>query len=275
MSDAPKGLLSTRGLSLAFGGVIAADAIDFDLMPGERLAVVGQNGAGKTTFINICTGYLKADAGHVFFDGKDVTGQTPRAITRLGVGRSFQLPQVFTEHTVRECLLIAASAVHRHTSAPTLAALAAPRGGWSALGAARRRTGWWKPLSQAIDSRPVDATLELLQLGSRANDLAGTLPEGQRKLLDVAMALVLEPKLMIMDEPTSGVSSDEKHGLMAVVMKALDERKVTSIFVEHDIDIVRRYATRLAAWIAGKVAADGKPDEVLRDPLVVKNVIGE
>jgi branched-chain amino acid transport system ATP-binding protein len=272
MSDAPKGLLGTRGLSLRFGGVVAADAIDFDLEPGERLAVVGQNGAGKTTFINICTGYLEADAGRVFFDGKDVTGQTPRAITRLGVGRSFQLPQVFTEHTVRECLLIAASAVHRHISAPTLAA---PRRDWSALGLARRRTGWWTPLSQAIDPRPVDATLELLQLGSRANDLAGTLPEGQRKLLDVAMALVLEPKLMIMDEPTSGVSSDEKHGLMAVVMKALDERKVTSIFVEHDIDIVRRYATRLAAWIAGRIAADGKPDEVLRDPLVIKNVIGE
>ena len=89
------------------------------------------------------------------------------------------------------------------------------------------------------------------------------------------MALVLRPKLMIMDEPTSGVSTDEKHGLMAVLMKALDERKVTSIFVEHDIDIVRRYATRLAAWIAGKIAADGVPEEVLRDPLVVKNVIGE
>jgi branched-chain amino acid transport system ATP-binding protein len=121
----------------------------------------------------------------------------------------------------------------------------------------------------------VDATLELLQLHPRAHDLAGQLPEGQRKLLDVAMALVLRPKLMIMDEPTSGVSTDEKHGLMAVLMKALDERRITSIFVEHDIDIVRRYATRLAAWIAGKVAADGVPEEVLRDPVVIKNVIGE
>jgi branched-chain amino acid transport system ATP-binding protein len=250
MSGAPKGLLSTRGLSLAFGGVVAADAIDFDLAPGERLAVVGQNGAGKTTFINICTGYLKADAGQVFFDGADVTGQSPRAITRLGVGRSFQLPQVFGEHTVRESLLIAASAVQRHA-------------------------GWWRPLASAVNADEVDATIELLQLRDRANDLAGALPEGQRKLLDVAMALVLRPKLMIMDEPTSGVSTDEKHGLMAVLMKALDERQVTSIFVEHDIDIVRRYATRLAAWIAGRIAADGAPDEVLRDPLVIKNVIGE
>jgi branched-chain amino acid transport system ATP-binding protein len=247
---APPGLLSTRGLSLRFGGVVAADAIDFDLMPGERLAVVGQNGAGKTTFINICTGYIQPTSGQVYFDGAEVTGQSPRAITRRGLGRSFQLPQLFTEHTVRECLLLAASAVNK-------------------------KAGIWRPLAQAVNADEVDATLELLQLQKRANDLSGSLPEGQRKLLDVAMALVLRPKLMIMDEPTSGVSSDEKHALMEVLMKALDDRKVTSIFVEHDIDIVRRYATRLAAWIAGKVAADGKPDEVLRDPVVIKNVIGE
>ena len=250
MSAAPKGLLSTCGLSLSFGAVVAAEAIDFDLMPGERLAVVGQNGAGKTTFLNICTGYLKPTSGQVFFNGTEVTGHSPRSIARRGVGRSFQLPQVFTEHTVRECLMLAASAV-------------------------KQRHGLWLPLDKAVDAAEVDATLELLQLGPRANDLAGALPEGQRKLLDVAMALVLRPKLMIMDEPTSGVSSDEKHGLMEVVMRALDERQVTSIFVEHDIDIVRRYATRLAAWIAGKIAADGTPDEVLRDPVVIKNVIGE
>ena len=243
-------LLSTKGLSLSFGGVVAADAIDFELHPGERLAVVGQNGAGKTTFINIVTGYLKPTSGHVYFAGQEITGHSPRDITLRGVGRSFQLPQVFGEHTVRECLLIAASSVQRHA-------------------------GLWRPLAAAVNADEVDATIELLQLQERANDLAGALPEGQRKLLDVAMALVLRPKLMIMDEPTSGVSTDEKHGLMAVLMKALDERKVTSIFVEHDIDIVRRYATRLAAWIAGKIAADGAPEEVLRDPLVVKNVIGE
>ena len=245
----PTGLLSTRGLSLKFGGVVAADAIDFDLMPGERLAVVGQNGAGKTTFINICTGFLKADSGQVFFDGIDVTGRNPRQITRLGVGRSFQLPQLFTEHTVRDCLMIAASAVRSHG-------------------------GFWLPLESAVNLDEIDATLDLLQLRSRAHDLAGALPEGQRKLLDVAMALVLHPKLMIMDEPTSGVSTDEKHGLMAVLMRALDERRITSIFVEHDIDIVRRYATRLAAWVAGRIAADGAPEEVLRDPVVIKNVIG-
>jgi branched-chain amino acid transport system ATP-binding protein len=212
--------------------------------------VVGQNGAGKTTFINICTGYLRPTSGKVFFDGQEITGDSPRSIARRGVGRSFQLPQLFTSHTVRQCLLLASSAV-------------------------QSQRGWWRPLEEAVDVAEVDATLDLLRLSARAHDPAGQLPEGQRKLLDVAMALVLRPKLLIMDEPTSGVSSDEKHGLMEVLMTALDERRVTSIFVEHDIDIVRRYATRLAAWIAGKVAADGPPEQVLRDPVVIKNVIGE
>ena len=244
-------LLSTTGLSLSFGGVVAADAIDFELHPGERLAVVGQNGAGKTTFINICTGYLKPSSGHVYFAGVEITGHSPRDITLRGVGRSFQLPQVFGEHTVRECLLIAASVK------------------------SRKRGGFLLPLDEAVDADEVDATLELLQLGPRAHDLAGALPEGQRKLLDVAMALMGKPQLLIMDEPTSGVSTDEKHALMQVLMRALDERKVTSIFVEHDIDIVRAHATRLAAWIAGKIAADGPPEQVLADPAVVRNVIGE
>jgi branched-chain amino acid transport system ATP-binding protein len=144
-----------------------------------------------------------------------------------------------------------------------------------AASAVQPRRGWWQPLEQAVNADEVDATLALLQLNSRSHDRAGELPEGQRKLLDVAMALILNPRLMIMDEPTSGVSSDEKHELMAVVMRALDAKQVTSIFVEHDIDIVRRYATRLAAWIAGKIAADGPPEQVLADPLVIKNVIGE
>lgn len=243
-------ILSTRGLSLSFGGVVAADAIDFDLYPGERLAVVGQNGAGKTTFINICTGYLKPSSGTVYLEGSDITGRSPREITRRGVGRSFQLPQIFDEHTVRQCLLIAASA--------------RTEGG-----------GFMRPLERISGAADVDATLELLQLAARANDLAHSLPEGQRKLLDIAMALVLNPRLLIMDEPTSGVSTEEKHALMEVLMRALDERQVTAIFVEHDIDIVRTHATRLAAWIAGKIAADGPPDQVLADPLVIKNVIGE
>ena len=243
-------LLLAKDVNLAFGGVIAADHINFELNEGERLAVIGQNGAGKTTFINICTGYLKPTSGQILFNGTDITGKTPRSIVRLGLGRSFQLPQLFVEHTVQECLEIAA---------------AARNGNLSLL----------KSLSASVDRHEIIETMELVGLRDKANEISGALPEGHKKLLDVAMALMLRPKLIIMDEPTSGVSSEDKHDLMALVMQALEERKVTSWFVEHDVDIVSKYATRVAAWISGKIAADGTPDEVLKNLQVRKEVLGD
>ncbi len=242
-------LVRTEGLRLAFGGVIAADGIDFSLDEGERLAVIGANGAGKTTFINICTGFIKPDAGTIWFDGHDVTSRSPRQIVRLGLARSFQLPQLFLDHSVRQCLeLAAAGRAHK--------------------------LGWFTPLSAAVDAGDVDHALELVGLRDRAGEPASSLPEGLRKLLDVAMALMLRPKLLIMDEPTSGVASEDKLELMETVMKALDERKVTSWFVEHDVDIVTRYATRVAAWIAGRIAADGAPGDVMQDERVRREVLG-
>ena len=243
-------LVRTEKLSLRFGGVVAADNIDFELAEGERLAVIGANGAGKTTFINIVTGFIRPNSGKIFFDGHEITNRLPRQIVRLGIGRSFQLPQLFLEHTVRQCLELAAVG----------------RG---------HKLSFLSPLADSVDRREVDHTLDLVGMRERAGDLASELPEGHRKLLDVAMALMLQPKLMIMDEPTSSVASEEKHGLMATVMKALEERKVTSWFVEHDVDIVTQYATRVAAWIAGKIAADGRPDAVLNDPEVKRQVLGE
>ncbi len=244
-----KPLIKTTDLYLAFGGVVAADNINFELHEGERLAVIGQNGAGKTTFINICTGYLTPSKGKVYFDGKDVTAMAPRKIVRLGMGRSFQLPQLFTEHTVRQCVQIAAARRNKELS-------------------------WFRSLESTIDAREVDATLDLVGLLPDADEACIELPEGKRKLLDVAMALALQPKLLIMDEPTSGVASEDKFGLMETVMHALDERRVTSWFVEHDVDIVSRYATRVAAWIAGKVAADGSPEDVLNNPQIRSEVLG-
>lgn len=243
-------LLQTKDLQLAFGAVVVADHIDFSLAEGERLAVIGQNGAGKTTFINICTGLIHPHAGSVHFEGHDVTALSPRAIALRGMVRSFQLPQLFTEHTVRDCVRIAA---------------AGKRGG----------LGCWTPLEAAVPADAVEHVLEMVGLAARGDELSGSLPEGQRKLLDIAMALVLKPRLLILDEPTSGVSTDEKHGLMKTIMAALDAEKVTAIFVEHDVDIVSQYATRVAAWIAGRIAADGTPQQVLADPEVRKNVIGE
>ena len=242
-------LLQTRGLTLAFGGVVAAAGIDFDLKAGERLAVIGANGAGKTTFINMVTGYIKPTAGTVTFAGTDITRMHPRQIVHLGIGRSFQLPQLFLDHTVRESVELAVASRMRKFSIFT-------------------------SLSQSVPAGEIDHVLEVVGMKARADDLCSSLPEGHRKLLDIAMALVLRPKLLIMDEPTSGVAADEKHPLMATIMNALEEQKVTAMFVEHDVDIVEKYATRVAAWISGRIAADGPPDVVMNNEEVRAVVLG-
>jgi branched-chain amino acid transport system ATP-binding protein len=242
-------LVRTENLCLSFGGIVVADNINFSLNEGERLAVIGANGAGKTTFINIVTGFLRARSGRIFFAGNDITKLPPRSIVHLGLGRSFQLPQLFLDHTVRQCLELAA--VGR-------------------IGALSLLT----PLADAVDQSEIEQTLEVTGLALRGDEMASALGEGERKLLDVAMALVLRPKLLIMDEPTSGVASEEKHGIMETVMNALAERKVTSWFVEHDVDVVTRHATRVAAWIAGRIAADGTPEEVFANPQIRTEVLG-
>jgi branched-chain amino acid transport system ATP-binding protein len=242
-------LLQTRGLSISFGGVVAADEINFELRQGERLAVIGANGAGKTTFINMVTGYIKPTAGQINFDGKDITGLSPRKIVEHGVGRTFQLPQLFLEQTVKESLELAVAA----------------RSGQMRM---------FKPLAECVESTEIEAMLEMVGLSARANDLCSSLPEGHRKLLDIAMALALRPKLIIMDEPTSGVASNEKHPLMATIMRALDEQNVTAMFVEHDVDIVKEYATRVTAWISGRITADGLPSDVLSNEEVRTVILG-
>lgn len=191
-------LLQVRGLTLSFGAVVVASGYDFDLKADERLAVIGANGAGKTTFINMVTGYIKPTSGTIAFDGNDITKLNPRRIVRLGVGRSFQLPQLFLEHTVRESIELAVAAQEGRLSV-------------------------FRRLRDSVSREEIDHTLEVVGLSARANDVSGSLPEGHRKLLNIAMALVLRPKLLIMDEPTSGVAADEKHPLMATIMKALSE----------------------------------------------------
>lgn len=243
-------LLQTKDLKLSFGAIVVADNINFELNEGERLAVIGQNGAGKTTFINICTGLIRPQSGTVWFDGQNITGMAPRRIARRGMARSFQLPQLFLEHSVRDCVRIAA----------------AGKAG---------KLGLWNPLAASVPANDVEHVLELVGMRERGEEPCESLPEGHRKLLDIAMALVLHPRLLILDEPTSGVSTDEKHGLMATIMSALDEARITAVFVEHDVDIVAKYSTRVAAWIAGRVAADDVPERVLNDPEIRKNVLGE
>ena len=247
-----KPLIQTTGLYLAFGGVVAADNIDFRI---ARRRTAGRDRAERRRQDHLhqhLHGLPGAVQGQgVFRRARRLPPWRPRKIVRLGLGRSFQLPQLFTEHTVRQCVQIAAA---RRNQGAQLVSVS---------------------LESTIDEKEVDATLDLVGLLPEADEASIELPEGKRKLLDVAMALALQPKLLIMDEPTSGVASEDKFALMETVMHALDERRVTSWFVEHDVDIVSRYATRVAAWIAGKVGRrTATPAEVLNNPQIKSEVLG-
>ena len=242
-------LLSARDLRLAFGGVKAADGIDLDVQEGEFLAIIGPNGAGKTTFINMTTGYLKPQGGSIAFRGEPILGMKPRRLVRMGIGRSFQLPQLFSEHTVRENVAIA---------------IAAHRGIWSAASRLMR---------PAIRER-ADAILERFGLAAVADRRGDALNEGHRKLADIAMAVALEPSLILMDEPTSGVAAADKMAIVETLVRVLRDARVTAVFVEHDMDVVARFADRVAVWSQGKIAALGTPAAVLADPEVRRAVIG-
>lgn len=245
-------ILETRGLTKTFGAVTAAADLDVSIAKDTVVGLIGGNGAGKTTFINLVTGYLKPTSGTVRFDGRDVTGLPPRRITRLGICRSFQIPQVFDSLTARENLLVALGIV--------------------SMGR-RAFVG-----SQLGDRRPedvADETLERFRLASYRDELASVLPEGVRKLLDIAMALVVKPRILLLDEPTSGVSADEKFALMDLVLDAIRADQVTVLFVEHDMEIVRRYTERILAFYEGRVIADGLPGEVLGHADVRRLVVGE
>lgn len=242
-------LLSARGIQIRFGGVIAADGIDLDIFDRENLAIIGPNGAGKTTFLNITTGYLKPQGGSVKLNGREILGTPPRRITRMGVARAFQIPQLFTEHTVLENMLLSAAVRERI---------------WNPL----------RPLSRIRQRAEMLDLLDLVGCADIADRLASELPEGQRKLVDIAIALAQRPKLLLMDEPTSGVATADKFGIMEILIKALREAQVASVFVEHDMEMVSRYASRVAVWSQGKIQMTGTPDVVMKDPDVIRTVIG-
>ncbi|GAB5428879.1 MAG: ABC transporter ATP-binding protein [Devosia indica] len=242
-------LLKAESLTIAFAGIKAADNVSLEIEKGEFLAIIGPNGSGKTTFLNLCTGYIRPVSGEVYLEGEPITGWAPRRIARQGIARAFQIPQLFTDQTVRSNLLLA---------------IASRQGVWDGL----------KPLARRRYQEEADELLELLGLSAHADAIAGTLPEGLRKLADITLALALKPRLLLLDEPTSGVSALERFSIMETLMNAMRTKGLTALFVEHDMEIVERYADRVLVWNSGSILAQGKPAEVLQDPRVVETVVG-
>ncbi|MGA9320559.1 MAG: ATP-binding cassette domain-containing protein, partial [Xanthobacteraceae bacterium] len=243
-------LLETIGLQKAFGAVIAASDISVAAQHGQKLGLIGNNGAGKTTFINIVTGHLKPDAGRVMLDGKDITGLAPRQVRRDGISRSFQIPQLFTGLTLDQNLLLALAILRKE--------------GVSS----------WQPARSDARMAELDDLLGRFSLRPYREQTIAVLPGGVRKLVDVAMAVTHRPKLLLLDEPTSGVAVEEKFPLMDVIMHAIKGTEATVLFVEHDMDIVGRYADRVLAFYAGRIIADGEPGTVLSNEEVQRYVTG-
>ena len=245
-----KSILCVRGLKKRFGAVVAAEALSIDIAAGQKVSLIGANGAGKTTFVNMVTGYLKPDSGTIVLDGMDIGRRSPRRVAQLGISRSFQIPQLFIELTAAENLAVAVSGTHP------------------------RALSFHSP-AEAHGRR--DKALELLErfgLADLADRPISELAGGVRKLIDIAMALVRRPKLLLLDEPTSGVSAEEKFATMDRVIHAVAPDAATIVFVEHDMEIVSRYADRVLAFYQGRILADGDPHTVLKDSEVRRYVTG-
>lgn len=242
--------LEVEGLNKRFGSVVAAKDISLRFPQGEVVSIIGTNGAGKTTFINMVTGYVKPDSGVVRMFGTEVTHWPPRKIVSAGLGRSFQIPQLFDGLTVWENLMTAA-----------------------VIGDTSDRNGLRRAVRPELENVCAHF-LEKLDLNDYRNSLPHGLAGGTRKLLDIVMALVSRPRLLLLDEPTSGVSEQEKEGLMKSVLQALEGEQMTTILVEHDMEIVKRFSNRVLAFVAGEVAADGLPAEVFANPVVIESVTG-
>lgn len=245
------GRLELVGLRKTFGGVVATDDVSLAFEPGTLSAIIGPNGAGKTTLFHLITGKLPPTAGRVLLDGEDITGLDRQAIVRKGIGRAFQVANLFPSFTVAESL---AAAILTHEG----------------------RTG---SLFSAFPSRDIagraEEVMELCGLTGLAKTPARHLSHGDQKLLDVAMALALAPKVLLLDEPTAGMGPDERWRMIERVHRLWQARGLTLVFIEHDMDIVFKIAETIRVLRYGAVLAEGTPDEVRRNPTVIEAYLGE
>ena len=246
-------LLEARNLSKSYGVFRALEDVNIAVRENELVSVVGPNGAGKTTLVNLLTGLLSPTSGEVLFMGNNIAGVGPVALADRGMARAFQLIQIFPKLTVAET--IAAAVVSRQKKRWRLVA---------------RLSSDWR-----INER-VREVAEIFGLNHRLNSVAATLSQGEKKLLDVASAFALDPQVILFDEPTSGVSTADKHAIMKTLIAAAKLAGVKGIvLVEHDMDLVAAYSNRIIALAGGRVLADLPPERFFSDPHLIDTVIGK
>ena len=241
--------LEVRGLSKAYGGVQAVRDVSFAVDAGEVVALIGPNGAGKTTCFNMLNGQLRPDSGEIALAGRSVVGLRPHQVWRLGVGRTFQVTATFSSMTVRENVQVALLSHHR------------------------RLFSLWKPAGRfQVDE--ADALLARVGMQEQAGRPCAVLAYGDLKRVELAVALANRPRLLLMDEPTAGMASDERQALMQLAAALARSERIAVLFTEHDMDVVFNFASRIIVLHGGEVIAAGAPDEVRANPRVREIYLG-
>jgi ABC-type branched-subunit amino acid transport system ATPase component len=242
-------VLSAKNLNKKFGSLVVAQDIELELPRGERYALIGPNGAGKTTLINLLTGMLRPDSGQIFLGGEEITALKPHRRVQRGLARTFQINTLFPQLTALESV--------------TLAVLERENGS----------RVWWKSLpayGAAIDE--AFSILKSLNLDSKANHFTRELAYGQQRLLEIALALATRPKVLLLDEPAAGVPKGESAELFSVIAGLSQD--LTVLFIEHDMEVVFRFASRILVMVGGRILVQGTPAEISRDGRVREVYLG-
>jgi branched-chain amino acid transport system ATP-binding protein len=243
--------LETKTLTKYFGDTHAVDKVDFEIGEAEVVALIGSNGAGKTSLVNLVSGLLTPDSGQIIFRGQDVTKQSVQDRIKAGIARSFQIVNLFDELTVVDNVALP-------------------------IFAREGKTPWFFKLADHDHAVWEEAHDILRQFGldAKANQLAGGISQGERKLLDVAVAYALKPRLLFLDEPTSGVSTREKAPIMDVITSIVRSQRITAVVIEHDMDIIFKYSERIVVMHEGRILASGPPEEIRANESVKDAVFG-
>ena len=242
--------LATQGVNKSFGSLVVASDIAFSLPKGERYALIGPNGAGKTTLINLLTGMLKPDAGQILLDGDDISAEPPAARVRRGLVRTFQINSLFPKITALDAVTLAVC----------------ERRGEAGV--------WWRGLSRYGEAvEEAHTILTSLRLDHVERTITKELAYGQQRLLEIALALATKPKVLLLDEPAAGVPKDESGDLFAAIDGL--SRDLSILFIEHDMNLVFRFATRIIVMVSGRILVEGTPAEIASDPRVREVYLGK
>lgn len=244
-------MLTVRNLTKRFGGFTAVDDVNLEIKEGEIISIIGTNGAGKTTLVNMISGYLKPDSGTIQFSDKDITNASPYIRIKLGIGRSFQLIQLFDNSTALENVRTALFSKYGMICRGLLPA--------------DRYTSVTEEATEILKN---------FNLLDKKNLTPKALSEGDMKILDVAIAFALKSRLLLLDEPTSGVATQDKFKVMDSIVSVIRKERISTLIIEHDMDIVSGYSDRVIVMHEGKVMAEGKPAEVMENKEVKATLFG-